>query len=129
MSESTTAAPIPEVTLKGERGSLKTRLVVPKSKGLRYEVTYAVTKSEPKAVCAALGLCSSAIQAHIPWRESVLEFGGRVLEWLLEQGVGYLDALNAGRVAWRLVSDGLVPESEVAAAEGFTEPAEGGSTS
>lgn len=123
------ALPATEIVLKGSAGALKTRLVVPKSLGLRYEVTYAVTKSEPRAVCAALGLCSSAIQANVPWNQSVLDFGARVLEWLLEQGVPYLEAVNAGRRAWQLVSDGLVPESEVKAVEGFTVPAEEESTS
>lgn len=124
-TEDTTPKPVElpsEVTLHGTAGPLKIRLVVPQSLGLRYEVTYALAKSEPKAVCAALGLCSSALRKHARWDHDVMAFGAASLDWLLGQGVPYLDILNAGRIAWRHVSKDLIPASEVKEAEDFSEP-------
>jgi hypothetical protein len=119
-----------EITLVGRDGELRVRLFVPKSLGVRYEVTYAIAESEIKAGCAALGVCSVTIQKHVPWtkKSAALAYGADVLEWLLSQGVAYGDVLNAGRLAWWHVSRGLIPAREVEDAEGFSGPTTGGST-
>lgn len=118
-----------QITLTGAKGALKLSLSPPASLALRYEVTYAVVESEPRAVAAALGLCSPAVRKHVPYDHgSVLQYGQRVLDWLLSEGVTWFDALNAGRIAWRHCSRGVVSEREVAETEGFFAPTEAAST-
>jgi hypothetical protein len=118
-----------QVELKGERGNLRLSLYQIESLALRNEVTYAIVQSEPRAVGAALGLCSPVVRKHAPWRhQDVLQYGQLVLDWALSEGVGYHPLLDACRVAWRLVSADLIPEREVAAAEDFS-AAGGDSTS
>lgn len=110
-----------EVTLTGRDGRpRKIRLAAPQSIALRNEVTFAIIESEPRACGAALGLCSPLIGKAVPYRgQAVLAYGQAVLDWLLAEGVPWFDALNAGRHAWRLVSDGLIPEQEVKEKEDF----------
>jgi hypothetical protein len=108
-----------ELTLKGIRGELKIRLTVPRSLGIRHEITYAITDSEVKAGCAALGVCSATVQKHVPWtrKSAALGYGGDVLEWLLGEGVAYHDILNAGKIAWWHLSRGIIPAREADDAE------------
>lgn len=127
MADETPADP-DVVVLQATAGPIKTRLVVPNSLGLRYEVVYAVAKSEPRSVAAALGLCSSTLRRAVQFDHDVMAFGARVIDHLLEQGVPYQDILTAGRHAWRLCNNGLLHAAEVKAAEDFTEPSTAGST-
>lgn len=101
-------------------------LVPPASMSLRYEVTYMIAESEARAVMAALGLCSRRVQHNVPYMPSINlhTYGQQVMDWMLLQDVAYLDALNAGRMAWRVLSQGLLSAREVDEAEGFIDPGE-----
>lgn len=128
-TETTTQPELPgTLELKGTRGVLKVRLVVPVSRGLRYQVMYKAATSEECATAAALGLCSVSIRKHVAWDHDVLGFGQRVIDWLLEEGVEYLDIIAAARVAWLLVTRGLDVHKRIDGTEGFSE-AKDGSTS
>lgn len=123
------ASGIPVVELRTGDKVLKVR-VIPPSIGLRYEIGYAILKSDIKTGCCALGLCSPTIRKHVPFRHDVLEFGAKVLDWLLEQGFGYLDIRNAAIEVYNLLTDDILPRAaEVDAVEDFTEAAEATSTS
>lgn len=120
------------VELTGTAGKQTLTLHAPASMATRYEAMYAAADSEPKAVAAALGLANAKLaRAAGGYRHNVLDFGRRVIDYLLEQGVPYLDVLNAGRVAWRdVVCGDLLPSaSEVEKIEGFSGATPGGSTS
>lgn len=116
------------IILQGTDGPIKTRLVVPSSMGLRYEVVYAAPRSEARSVAAALGLCSATLRHAVQFDHDVMGFGGRVIDHLLELGVKYPDIIRAGRKAWTLMNAGLVHAAEVKAAEDFSEPSTAGST-
>lgn len=118
-----------EYVLHGAKGQLKVKFVVPGSLATRYEVAHAATKSDVRAFCAALGLCSAAIRNHVKPGHDLMQFGGQVLEWLLGEGVSFAEVYRAGNWAWLHVSKGLVGEREVKAAEGFSDPKPEGSTS
>jgi hypothetical protein len=110
----------PSVTLRPASGEpITLPLALPASHAVRYEITYAVTESEARAVACALGVCSVRLGHKVGrYRYDVLDYGGRVIDYLTGLGVPYLDVLSAGRVAWRLVSEGLLPgEKEVSERE------------
>jgi hypothetical protein len=113
--------PPTSVTLKGSKGSLKTSLVVPRSLGVRNEITYAIAESEIKAFCAALGACSASIQKKVRFGKGTgaLSYGADVLEYLLGEGVSYRDVRDAGQVAWYWISRDVIPSRDLQEEEDF----------
>lgn len=108
--------------LNGKDGfRLKVKFLVPNSMGLRYEVYLASARNEGRAVCAALGLCSAALQKQVRWQHDVCAFGAGVMDYLLSKGVPYLTILRAGRIAWATMTHGLTLAEEVAETEDFSE--------
>lgn len=116
------------VVLKAAKGDLRIQIVVPHSPGLRHQITYAVVKNEELAWCAALGICSAKIRHAVRYQHDLFAFGSAVLDWLLEQGVPYLELLEEAKVAWLHCSRGLVSTREVKETEVFTEPPQDPST-
>lgn len=130
----TPAEPAPlgenQVRITGSKGSqvFDLRLTAPLS--VRYEVKYAIADNEWRACACALALCVSKI-GHAVGRYDgkPLEYGARVIEWLLEQGVDYIDAFAQGRRAWAFLCRDLPRAAEVKSAEDFFGPTWAGSTS
>lgn len=121
---------LPEtVELTGSKGALKLRIVPPGSLAVRTSLGYAVASHDSERVyLAALWHCCSAIRQHVrdPGRTAAL--GLAVLEWLLAEGVPFVQAVNAGQVAWLWCVRGLPDWEAAKATEGFTDPSTGGST-
>lgn len=105
---------------------------LPASAGLRYEVWRATATNEVLAHAAALGFCSSKV-FHMSGgkvRYDILTYGREVLDLLLAKDLPYLDIIDASRVAFLFLIDGLslTRSAEVKAAEDFTDPKKDTST-
>lgn len=117
------------VTLHGRAGELRLRLIPPPSIGLRSSLAYAVARAdEDRVYAAALWHCSATIRQHVRDPGKVAILGSAVLDYLIGQGVPYVEAYQAGQLAWVLCIRDLPDWSEVKRAAGFTDPATGGST-
>lgn len=107
----------------GQPGKLKLHFSIPASMALRWEL--ASSDNPERARFAALGLASAAVRKHVPYRhQSTAAYGLAVADWLLERGVKYPQALDCATVAWLHCIHDLVSESEVKAAEDFSEAPE-----
>lgn len=119
------AAPTPKpppaevVLTAGEGREHRIKLTKPASVARRFQIRYAVAENEACAVASALGHCSPKIMHAAPYKTSPIEHGERVLEFLLEQGCDYLQILNAGRQAWRFMTEDLPSAVNVRAKEDF----------
>lgn len=95
---------------------------LPRSPAIRHEVTYAIGESKSRASAAALGLCVGKLRRKLRnYRYDPLEYGGEVIEHLLEQGAKYTDIMRAGQLCWVHMSRGCLPAAEVKETEGFSE--------
>lgn len=114
------------VTLGGE----SVTLVAPSSIQLRWDVMVVAASNLQRAEAAALGICwpgSGKVCRVTPSmvRYDLAEYGGRVADALAARGVDLAEIWGAGRVALRLVSEGLVTPSDVEQAKrDFSEPGE-----
>lgn len=119
-----------EITLNGAKGPLTVRFAAPKSLSVRYDVTYHAAHDKPTAYAAALGIMCAKVRHHVPYRyQGVAEYGHAVADWLLAEGVKYPELQEAGQTAWVHCSHGLLDMDEVKAAQGFSHPTSGPSTS
>ena len=131
-AETEEAAPtaLPDtVTLHGRAGELRLRLVRPGSLGVRSSLGYAVAKAdEDRVYAAALWHCSGTLRQKVRDTGKVATLGAAVLDYLLGEGVSYVEAYQAGQVAWLTCIRDL-PDWEVASrVAGFSGPETGGST-
>ena len=107
----------PAVTVKGQ----PVRLAAPASLTMAFEVRDALLVSHQRAYAAALGLCWPKLARKVPYRFDVLPYGGRVLDYLLDQGVPYHEVMQAGLAAYRLITRDLLSLAEVKEAQDFSE--------
>lgn len=123
-------APPPSVTITKPDGTTQRfLLVVPTSLGLKNQVTWGGLKNEVAAPMAALALCSLGVRKLVgPYDHDLFGYGMRVMDALLAEGFGYFDLLDAGNVAWRLMSDGILTRKELDEVEDFTDPGTAGPT-
>lgn len=121
---------LPEVVeLQGRAGALRLRMVVPGSLGVRTMLGYAVASTDPERVyLAALWHACSPVRQHVRDPGKVAALGMAVLEWLLGEGVPYVQAVQAGQVAWLHCVRGLPDWETAKTTEGFTAPKPDGST-
>lgn len=126
----TPPTPADEVSIEGARGTQTFQLRQPSSLAIRYETMYAIAENEQRAGACALGLCVSKIGHAVGAYDSKpLDYGGRVIEYLLAQEVDYLEILRAGRLAWAFLCHGLPRAKAAKAAEDFFGQKPEGSTS
>lgn len=99
----------------------RAELTVPRSLAERWEVLIAAqtTGCRTRALGCALGISWGRYRRAHPYTWSPLDYGGQVIDRLLEQGYPIGAILDAGGVALALCGDGLVP---VEGAEGFSAP-------
>lgn len=104
-------------------GKRQGKLVLPPSFSLREDLAFAGIENPRRAFAAALGVCwkgSPRIHLHISdsnW--NVLEYGGKVIDYLLEKGVSREQIRDAGGAAYILVRDSVIDISGVDKAESF----------
>lgn len=129
-TEEAASAALPDtLTLHGRSGELKLRLVRPASLGVRASLGYAVAKTDEERVfAAALWHCSGAVRQHVRDTGKVATLGAAVLDWLLGEGVSYLEAYQAGQVAWLTCIRDLPDWGGASMQAGFSGPGTGGST-
>ena len=113
---------IPETfELHGTSGVLKVRFVAPTSLGIRESVRFSVVRmDEDVAYAAALWRCSSALRQHVRATDKTAQLGRATLDWLLEQGVDYLEVMQAGQIAWLHCVRGLPDRGAAASQAGFS---------
>lgn len=98
-------------------------LAPPASMSMRYRIMYAAADDKTLACCAALGKASHKLDRLVASRHPyhVMRYGQDVCDYLLEQGIPYLDIEGAGLQAWaHVVTKGLLPASVVKEAEDFS---------
>jgi hypothetical protein len=106
---------------------MKLELAAPRSLSARWAVARAARRegSELTVLAAALGLCWSRLQRHVPYTHDVLSYGDKVIDWLMSPDRGEHQVKlpgqieEAGMQAFKLCWDGLVPVEGV---EGFSPP-------
>lgn len=82
-----------------------------------------------RLMAAALMLCWTSGRSkapHLRYRGDVLDYGGEVAEFLLEQGATWAEITTAGAAALNLVADSMVTRAAVDAAKGNSEARSGG---
>ena len=105
-----------------EIGGQSVTLQAPSSYTLRAEVWMLSASNQLRGLAAALGMCwRGSGRPHVSYegcRYDPAVYGARVLDELMERGITLQEVFKAGGVAIRLITDGLVAESEVKEAEG-----------
>lgn len=120
-------------------GGLDVRLHPPKSYATCYDVWICAATNERRALAAALGVCwlepsNPAIRAEHPERlrpggayessHNPAEYGGRVIDALIQRGVSMREISAAGAIAYGLVAEVACPPQQVQAAADFSEAPE-----
>lgn len=98
-------------------------LTLPKSFALRNEIAVAGITNWQRAVVAALGVCWTGPgkpKAKYESTYSPMEYGGEVIDELVERGLDPADLWEPAAKAYYLVTSSLLAESEVADKEVFT---------
>lgn len=89
------------VELTGRAGALKLRFTPPQSLAIRTMLGYSVaTHDQERVWCAAMWHCSSTIRQHVRDPGKLPALGLAVMDWLLGEGVSYVEILGAAQVAW-----------------------------
>jgi len=102
-------------------------LAVPSSMAVRYDLLSAGGVNWGRAACAALALSWHSPRKSRPkarYRFDPLEFGGRVMDELVDRGHPPPEIVAAGILAWNAATEGLLTVSEVEEAEGNSEAPE-----
>jgi hypothetical protein len=102
----------------------KLRLKVPPSAAIRHELFRAAGVNLFRAWGAALGLANKKLGRKVRYTYNPLEYGGRVIDFLIAEGVPYKRIMAAGAIAWDLCTNDLTDFKEVDEAEGFSDPGE-----
>lgn len=111
-----------------EVGERTIELQLPASMAVRYEITYLAASAEHRAYAAALGVCWGRLQRRVRYRPGPAEYGGRVIDYLVDQGWSYPEVLQAGMAAFAWLADGLIDGAAVREQEEDFGAAEEGST-
>jgi hypothetical protein len=110
-------------------GDTDIRLALPPSFAQRHEIIIAAGTNPQRAIFAALGVCwQGKDRPRAKYGFEPLVYGGAVLDELVGRGHKVAAMYDAGRAAFDLLSMSVLTESEVSAAEDFTEPPPAGST-
>jgi hypothetical protein len=118
-----------EFELHGARGPLKVRFSVTGSLAARSGLKYAGADDDREVVyAAALWYAAGSIRANVRPRSKRGDLGRAVLDWLLEEGVPFLEVLRAGEIAWLHCIRGLPDQEAARATAGFSAPTTDGST-
>jgi hypothetical protein len=118
-----------EFELHGARGPLKVRFSVTGSLGERHGLKYAGADLDREVVsAAALWYACAVVRKHVRAAPRRGDIGRAVLEWLLGEGVPYLEVLRAGEIAWLHCIRGLPDQEAARTTAGFSDPTTGGST-
>lgn len=105
-------------------------LKMPESHALRWDIMALGGSNFPRACAAALGACwHGKTRPKVTYGQcgyAAGEFGGRVIDLLVSQGHQVSAIVEAASDIYLAVSESVLPEAEVQAAEDFTgTPAEG----
>lgn len=90
------------------------------------------TTNEAAGAAACLGICWEAGEEPRPpaqfrrCKSETIPYGEAVLEELHRRGIDFRDVIKAGRSCFAAMADVLIPDTEVAGAEGNSEAPEGG---
>lgn len=107
-------------------GDVRTQSILlakPGSLAARYDIITAVAENGRRGLMAALGLCWAGYPGS-KYKSSgynPLQFGGDVMDTLLEKGYDLNEITEVASAAFWLAADGLVSKSAVAEAEGNSE--------
>ena len=104
------------------------RGIVPGSYAARDDILSAAITNWRRASCAALGLCLRGLKPEIKPRlalcgYSPLDYGGRVLDHLMERGFSRSGIIAAGMICWNEIAESMPTEAEVKEKEDFLDPA------
>lgn len=115
MNEQTLVERVAEIlkTKQVKVGECTVILAAPRSYSIGYEVGTAFLTNKERAWAAALGICWQAgASLGLPGKYSdtfnVLEYGGRVIDVLLDRGVPYNEILIAGIAATTVLEEKLI---------------------
>jgi hypothetical protein len=109
--------------LKLREREVPMQLVRPTSYMERWDVVSALNVNTNRAYIAALGLSCPPLrrllsEGRVHYRGDALEYGGKVADYLLDQGAQFGELLAHGVAAVNLCITDLVGETEVKEAEG-----------
>lgn len=127
MAKTSKAAPVVASRPVVKVGKHTITLGLPPSYATRCDVLGAVAKNELRCSAACLGICWEAgptMRAPASYSScgyDALLYGGKVVDALLEQGVGLGEIRAAGKVAFDLLLDSIPSGEAVQAAEDFSE--------
>lgn len=81
-----------------------------------------------RAFAAALGLCGVGRKLKLAYLGDPMQYGGKVIDALHEQGLSMADILGPGAQAYSLCAQMIISGNDVEKAESFTEAQEEDST-
>ena len=114
------------------------KLLPPQSYATRFEVATRVLRAPERAFAACLGVCiprgawpikdkAKREKGRPIYEGDPIAYGGAVIDALHEAGLGMKEILDAGEVAYLLLSPSVFSEKELAEQEDFSAaPLEGG---
>jgi hypothetical protein len=115
------AAPTPR-----RLGGATVQLAPLRSHAERWDLAQAAAINVQRACAAALGLSWLRLRKVVgKYNGDAIEYGGTVIDYLIDQGSSYDEIILAGLEALKLATDGLAGGKEVREKADFSEASEG----